>query len=159
MTETNAGPLTGDDHVAATIERIETSWHGLLAALAGVPDDRLAEPGAVGEWAVKDVMGHVAYWDGQAVVAAQRFLAGQAQPKVDWQVINERETAAHRDRSVAEQRAAMERAHAALLDLLRTTPPTDPRVVGLCGCLQGDTFEHYDEHAADVRAWRARAGL
>lgn len=150
---------SGNDAVAATIDRIEGSWRGLIAALAGIPEERLAEPGAVGEWSLKDVMGHVAYWDEQAVAAGERLLRGEPAEEVDWQAANEREAARLAGRSAAEQRTNMARAHAAVLDLLRRTPPSDPRHVGLCGCLQGDTFEHYDEHAADIRAWRERVGV
>ncbi len=160
MSERNeATPDPAGDPLTATEERIEQSWRGLTDALAGVPAAHLDEAGAVGEWSVKDVMGHVAFWDEQAVAAGERLLRGEPAVEVDWQAINEREAAAAAGRSAAEQRAAMDRAHAAVLALLRQTPPSDPRFLGLCGCLRGDTFEHYDEHAADIRAWRARVGL
>ncbi len=141
--------------IEATVARIETSWRGLLDALDGIPNDRLTEPGAVGEWSIKDIMGHIAFWDEQALDAAQRHLAGAPDPEVDVQTQNEREAAARRDVPAATQRTAMEQAHAKTVGLLRSTPEIDPRVAGLCGCLEGDTFEHYDEHAADIRVWRA----
>ncbi len=141
-----------------TIERIETSWRALLDAIEGVPDDRLTEPGVAGDWSIKDLMGHIAFWEEQAFAAAQRHLAGEPDAEVDVQALNEREAAARRDLSAAEQRAAMEQGHATILDLLVSTPEIDPRVAGLCGCLEGDTYQHYDEHAADIRAWRAAQG-
>lgn len=156
---TEPNPRQADDPVTATAEQIERSWQGLLSALDGVPAERLGEPGAVGAWSVKDVMGHVAFWDEQAVAAGERLLRGEPAVEVDWQEVNEREAAAAAGRSAAEQRATMERAHGAVRGLLRGTPPADPRFLGLCGCLRGDTFEHYDEHAADVRAWRERVGV
>ena len=154
----NAG-LADDEAVATALRRIDDSWRGLIAALDGIPDERLAEPGVAGEWSIKDVMGHVAFWDEQAVIAARRHLAGEPPRQVDWQAVNKREAAARAGRSAAEQRAEMERAHEAVVTLLRTTPPTDPNAVGLCGCLEGDTYQHYDKHAADIRAWRERVGV
>lgn len=145
--------------VEATLDRIERSWHGLLDALDGIPADRLAEPGAVGDWSVKDVIGHIAFWDEQAVVAAHREMAGEPALQVDWQAMNEREAAANRDRTAVEQRAKLDRAHAEVVALLRAVPRLDPRSIGLCGCLQEDTYEHYDAHAADIRAWRDRVGV
>ena len=156
--ETGA-PGAAGDLIAETLRKIEASWENLVAALDGIPEERLGEPGAVGEWSVKDVMGHVGFWAEQAVVAAQREMAGEPRLEVDWQAMNEREAAANRGRSAAEQRAAMERGHENALDLLRSAPRLDPRTVGLCGCLQEDTYEHYDAHAADIRAWRERAGV
>jgi hypothetical protein len=148
------------DEIAVALERIEGSWRGLTAALDGIPEERLGEPGAVGEWSVKDVMGHLAFWDEQALLAAERHLAGQAPVRVDdWQAMNEREAAARADRSVAEQRAELERAHGLLVALLRSRPPLDPAAVGLCGCMEEDTYQHYDEHAAEIRAWRERVGV
>jgi hypothetical protein len=145
--------------VEATLDRIERSWHGLLDALDGIPVDRLAEPGAVGDWSVKEVIGHIAFWDEQAVVAAHREMAGEPALQVDWQAMNEREAAANRSRTAVEQRAKLDRAHAEVVALLRAAPRLDPRSIGLCGCLQEDTYEHYDEHAADIRAWRQRVGV
>ncbi len=141
--------------IQETVARIEASWHGLLDAVDGIPNDRLTEPGAVGDWSIKDIMGHIAFWDEQALGAAQRHLASAPDSEVDVQTLNEREAAARRDIAAATQRTTMERAHAKIVGLLLSTPEIDPRVAGLCGCLEGDTFKHYDEHAADIRAWRA----
>lgn len=156
----NEGADAGaDDEIAVALKRIEGSWRRLTAALDGIPEERLGEPGAVGEWSVKDVMGHLAFWDEQALVAAERQLAGQAPAKVvDWQAMNEREAAARADRSAAEQRAELERAHGLIVALLRSRLPLDPATVGLCGCLEEDTYQHFDEHAAEIRAWRDRVG-
>ncbi|MDP9365945.1 MAG: DinB family protein [Chloroflexota bacterium] len=148
------------DEIAVALARLGQSWRGLTEALEGIPEERLAEPGAVGTWSVKDVMGHVAFWDEQALLAAERHLAGQPPVRVpDWDGMNERQAAARADRSVAEQRAEMERAHELIVALLESRPPLDPAAVGLCGCLEEDTYQHYDEHARNVRAWRERVGV
>ena len=148
-----------DRTVTATRDRIETSWRGLQDALDGIPEERLTEPNVVGEWSIKDLLGHVAFWDEQAVLAAQRELAGEPRRELDWEAANARDAAARRDRTLAEQREALDRAHAAVLAILDDAPRLDPRSIGLCGCLKGDTYEHYDGHAADLRAWRERAGV
>ena len=148
------------DEIAVALDRLEVSWRGLTEALAGVPEARLAEAGAVGVWSVADVMGHLAFWDEQALLAAERHLAGQPPAHVaDWQAMNEREAAARAGRSPAEQRAEMERAHELIVALLESRPPLDSAAIGLCGCLEEDTYQHYDEHARDIRAWRQRAGV
>ena len=148
------------DEIGLALERLERSWRGLTEALDGIPEERLGEAGAVGTWSVKDVMGHLAFWDEQALMAAERHLAGQAPVQVpDWERMNERQAAERADRSAAEQRAEMERAHEMIVALLESRPPLDPAAVGLCGCLEEDTYQHYDEHARDIRAWRERVGV
>ena len=153
-----AGP--GSDEIAVALDRLERSWTAWQDVLAGIPEERLSEAGAAGEWSVKDLMGHLAFWDEQALLAAERHLAGQPPVQVpDWQGMNERQAAERSGRSAAEIRAEMEHAHDLIVALLRSRPPLDPAAVGLCGCLEEDTYQHYDEHAADIRAWRARLGV
>ncbi len=159
MTDPNDKTRGEQEIVADTLAKIETSWNGLMEALDGIPDDRLSEPGAIGTWSIKDVMGHIAYWDDQAVINAARFSGGApADAEVDVEAANAREAAAAADRSVDEQRTAMQRAHESVVATLETAPPGGNRV-GLCGCLEEDTFEHYDEHADDIRLWRQQIGL
>ena len=148
-----------EDEITVALEQLEASWRGLTEALAGIPEERLAEPGAVREWSVKDLMGHIAFWDEQALLAAERHLAGQPPAVVpDVQAMSEREAAARAGRTPAEQRAEMERAHELIVALLESRPPLDPSAVGLCGCMEESTYQHYDEHAAQIRAWRERVG-
>lgn len=156
-----AGATDGsEDEIAVALRRLEQSWGALIDALRGIPDERLVEPDAIGTWSVKDVMGHVAFWDEQALLAAERHLAGgEPVEGGDWEGMNERQAAARSDRSAAEQRAGMERAHELIVALLESRPPLDPAAIGLCGCLEEDTYQHYDEHARDILAWRARVGV
>lgn len=148
--------------VKETLANIDRSWSNLLEALDGIPADRLEEPGVVGEWSsVKDVIGHVALWDAQAIQKVHRRAAGEPvdQVQVDWQALNDREAAARRPRPFADLSADMRRNHQQLVDVLRALPPTDPMTADVCAFVPVDTYEHYDEHAAEIRAWRERAGL
>src|SRR5262245_7168689 len=89
---------SADDPFAATLARIDESWRGWLDALAGIPDDRLAEPGVVEQWSIKDFFGHVAFWNAYTVEASRRLLAGEPPWQNDWQAMNRREAAARADR-------------------------------------------------------------
>ena len=59
--------------------RVDASWDGWLAALDGVPAERLIEPGVCGDWSVKDLIGHVAYWDDDALADVERIMKGRGQ--------------------------------------------------------------------------------
>ena len=142
-----------------TLDRIERSWTELLAALDGIPAHRIAEAGVSGVWSVKDLMGHVAVWDAHVVAFAKRRLAGAPPAALDWQRLNEREAAARAGRSVLEQRDEMERTHEAMLAFVRGLQPAELRTKGIRPRIRIDTFEHYAEHARDIRAWRQREGV
>lgn len=145
--------------VADAIARIERSWDRFHAELAPIPRPRLLEAGAVGIWSIKDLLGHLAYWDQAALQAGGRHLAGEADPDLDFDTINAREAALRADRTLDEQWTELNLAHQALLTYIRSQSGDEPAALGLCGCLQGYTYEHYDQHTADVQAWRERAEI
>ncbi len=145
--------------VEETVARIDQSWTGLTEVMDGIPAERLEEPGVSGEWSVKDLIAHVAFWDAQAMEKIHRRAAGEPVRTVDWQAMNDREAAASRSRSLDDLRAELHQAHRQLLDVLGTLPPTDPMTADVCSFVPDDTYEHYDEHAAEIRAWRERVGV
>ena len=79
--------------VAEAIARIERSWQRLNAELDQIPRQRMLESGAVGVWSIKDLLGHIAYWDSEAPGAGQRHLTGEPDPDYDFDAINAREAA------------------------------------------------------------------
>ncbi|CAN5639194.1 hypothetical protein BH23CHL2_BH23CHL2_18730 [soil metagenome] len=128
-------------------QRIDESWDAFLAVIDEVPEDRLEEKGACGEWSVKDLMAHMAYWDDRAIYVADTIGAGNEVEPINWQEVNTQEAALRASWTVEESRAEMHAAHARLLEAVDRHPDLGP------GIWEGNTFEHYDEHAADVRAF------
>jgi len=145
--------------VEETRQKIEAGWGAWLETLRGIPDDRLTEPGACGAWSVKDLIGHVAFWDADAIQDVGAHLGGIPRAEEDVDALNAHVAAANAARGVEELRAEMEWTHAAAVALLAALAPDDPRARAACREIAVDTWEHYDEHAAQVRAWRQRAGL
>lgn len=140
--------------VAEVLQRIDDSWRALLAALDDVPEERLQEPDAVGDWSIKHLYGHIAFWDKLISEKVAAALAGHPISYANWQELNEADHAARLGRSLPEERAAMHQAHAALLASLAS-------LEGLPGAqiddvVKGSTYEHYDEHVVDLRDWLAR---
>ena len=143
--------------VHALLERIDAAWSALMKALDGIPAERLEEPGAVGEWSLKELFGHIAYWDEIAIEDAEKALAGRREAHDNYQEMNEADHRRRLGRSLPEQRAAMHQAHAALIDYL---DDIEGLAAGpLDAAIRGDTYEHYEEHIPDIRAWRERVGL
>jgi len=137
-------------------ERIDTSWHTLLDAVDGVPEPALVAPRAVGDWSVKDILGHVAFWKADTADDAERVAAGgpvdapgDSEP---WQVLNERDAALKAEWPLARVQDDLRQSHARAVAALRRVPAaTFDEVLG-------DFIDHSDEHAAEIRGWRAAAG-
>jgi hypothetical protein len=142
--------------VHALLDRIDEAWRRLLAVLDDVPGYRLADTGAVGDWSVQDLFGHIAFWDRNAIKEMERALAGLPREENAWQAMNDADHAARRGQPLSEQRSAMHQAHAELVARLEAVAgiAAEP----LDAAMRPDTYEHYDEHAKDIREWRERAG-
>ncbi len=140
------------------VDRIERSWQGWVDAVEGIPDDRLADP-AVGHWSTKDLMGHVAFWEDWVIRDCQRIIAGAPDPGEDMDAVNQGQVAESKLAAAAEQRRYRDEAHARLTAFLATIAGDEPTFSQLVKALGGETWGHYDEHAAQVRAWRAAEGI
>lgn len=138
-----------------TNDRLTTSWQGFQAAIDGIPDDRMTELGAVGDWSVKDVLGHVAFWESRAVARMEREERGEPHPDGggDYEPINQEQHRLRAGQSLAEARDELEQTHAQLVGLIGRMPTFDIETIA------GNTWEHYDDHAEDIRRWREREGI
>ncbi len=138
------------------IEQVETSWARLMHAIEGIPDDRMSELGVAGDWSVKDVLSHIAYWEGQAMGDVERALNGEPDPEkdgLDVEAINQNVHAERSDWTIPQMLDEFHGTHERFMAALRQHPNINPSEI------EADTFEHYDEHAADILAWRERVGI
>jgi hypothetical protein len=110
----------------------------------------------IGDWSLKDLFGHLAFWDEHAMEVIERALAGFPREDNAWQEMNETDHAARRDRTLPEQRAAMHQAHAALVERLESVAGIEAARID--EAIRPDTYEHYLDHIKDIRSWRQRAG-
>ena len=139
------------------IERTERQWRAWVDAVEGIPDERLAEP-MVGHWTGKDLLGHVAFWEEWVIGECQRILAGEPNTADDLDPMNQAQVDDSKHASVAEQKRYRDEAHARLMAFLDTVPEETPLFPRLVKALEWETYLHYDEHAAEIRAWRQAHG-
>lgn len=156
MTDETAPRETPRD-VHALLQRIDDAWRAFMAALDGIPEERLADAGVAGEWSAQDLFGHIAFWDRQAIAEIERALAGLPRGDNDWQAMNEADHAARRGRSLAEERSAMHQAHAALVERLEQIAGLDAARID--EAVKGGSYEHYEEHIPDIEQWRRQTGV
>src|SRR5680860_541717 len=55
------------------LQRIDTSWQDLQQVLQGIPPEWASEPGAAGDWSVKDLLGHITFWERNCATDVQRL--------------------------------------------------------------------------------------
>jgi hypothetical protein len=137
------------------LHREASSWEGLMAAVARVPEDRRTEPGAVPGWSVADLVWHCGYWVDDAARRIESIASGTPEPddaEAVWQKTNdeiaEESKAMSWDEIVSRSEAARERIRAVLSSLSDVPPAAESEFVG-------ETFEHYDEHAAEIERFAA----
>jgi hypothetical protein len=141
------------------LQRIDESWSDFLDAIDGISDERMEDPGVAGEWSVKNLLGHIAFWEERASGHIERALAGLPDEESDEVVegLNATDHAARQGRTLSEERSALHRAHAAVTELLESVEGLD--ATDLDEAIRWDTYQHYAEHAPDIREWRRRVGL
>jgi hypothetical protein len=149
------------DQVQRLLDRLEAAWAALTESYAGVPDAKLVEPGVVDDWSVKDVLAHVTTWEQEALRHLPLIIAGGTPPRYAAQggidAFNARATADGRRRSLAEVLRRRDETHARLLEFIRSQPAgTFAGQARARRRLRLDTYGHYPEHTAAIRAWRER---
>jgi len=149
------------------LEAIQKERAAFEAAWAGLTAEQMTAPGVMGEWSVKDILGHVAMWESRLVTilystereVAPKMLHGQAE--VD--KVNAESFAEQRERPLDRVLADFHAVHAQLikrLDLLKERDlSAAKRFEWMEGeplekLVAGDTFEHYAEHRAAIEVWR-----
>jgi hypothetical protein len=143
------------------LARIDARWRDFNQALDGLPDATMLEKGVVEGWSVKDVMAHVATWDGETLKALPLIMQSKRPPRyggVD--NFNARRYETNAGLSLPEAREALASTHQRLLDFLAGVPElwfaTETRFRHR---LRLDTWGHYPEHTEAIRAWRRSKGI
>jgi hypothetical protein len=132
------------------LRREEEAWRDFAGVIAAVPVDRRSVEGVVPGWSTHDLLWHCAYWTGFAGGVLDKVRAGDADPeggqppeedilaegrRTTWDVALERAV------------AGRERARAALSAFDGAIPELAAQ------WFREDTFEHYDEHAEQIRVF------
>jgi mycothiol maleylpyruvate isomerase-like protein len=130
------------------IDRINATWATWLEVIEGIDPAAIDEAGVCGSWSTKDLIGHVAVWDREAAETARRESMGEAHPLFDWRRVNENEAERRRNSSLETLTGQMHAVHADLMTTLADSPALEASWVA------DNTYEHYPQHIAQIRAWR-----
>jgi hypothetical protein len=126
------------------------AWRAFSEAVAAVPEDRRGAEGVVPGWSTHDLVWHCVYWADFTGSVLERIQAGDPEPESG----EESEAdilAAGRDVTwdevIARAEQGRDRVRSALSAFDREIPELAVKWFG------EDTFDHYDEHAAQIRAF------
>jgi|GEM_PF-214819 len=150
--------------VLSQIQAERDLWHELVAA---VGEDRMEEPGPMGEWTFKDLAGHLLGWRERTIA---RIEAGpNSNPPTPWPAelesdddINAWIYEQHRNRPLRDVLDDMDRSYDRLADAIRRVPEGDLTNPGRFGWLgetrlfEVDFADHLrEEHEPSIRTWLA----
>jgi hypothetical protein len=152
---------TNEDQVKKLLKRLDTAWVAFKESYAGLPDERLSEPGVVDNWSVKDILAHVTTWEEEALKHLPLIIAGGRPPRyvayggID--AFNARMTEQKRGLSLSDVRRQLDETHRRLIDFIQSAP-TDQfaRETRARRRLRLDTYGHYRIHTEAIREWRKR---
>ncbi|WP_376792753.1 DinB family protein [Thermoflexus sp.] len=151
------------------IRRIQEERERLLKALEGLPPEALSQEPVFGEWTVKDILAHIAVWQGRLITILFQLEQGRrpkdlglSEAEVD--ALNERFYLEQKDRPLERVLADFHGTYQQLLKRLDrfsdadlTQPGRFPGVSGpLWELIAADTFEHDAEHRVDIERWLER---
>jgi hypothetical protein len=132
------------------LQREDQAWLAFVDAFAAVPDDERDQQGVVPGWSTQDLVWHCGYWAGYVGDALERIGRGETLPDQDWDAVNDKVIEDGRgmlwDEIIVQSEHNRERARAALQALSTITDEALEEFTG-------ETYEHYEEHAAEIRAF------
>lgn len=153
---------TAQERVEKLIGKLDASWREFHEAYGGLSEEELLEPGVTGEWSVRDLIAHIAWWEEEALKHLPLILDGGRPQRYSVKyggidAFNAMMTRQKRDLSLDEVLDESEETHRRLVAYIRSIPADafvgDTRARRR---LRLDTYGHYPIHTRDIREWRER---
>ena len=133
-----------DDRIGI-LQDISKSWLALVKVIRPMTDEQMMIPDQVDDWSIKDIMAHIAFWEGRVIHNIGLLERGETPPETgDFEPINQQEATRSRSASLDDVKAQFDGTHVQLMELLEVTPHLSRELVA------GNTYEHYDEHLEDI---------
>jgi hypothetical protein len=130
-----------------------TAWARLDAAVQAVPDTRRNDRDVVPGWSTQVLLWHCVFWADFVAQVVEAAAAGVEGPTdADWDAVNEQVARDGAAMTWDEVNAGAERARARVRDAIASLRP-EQLTEDLVKEISGETYEHYDEHAAEIEAF------
>lgn len=144
--------------------RLEGEWASLMESFYGLSDSALNQPGAVGHWSIRDLLGHITTWENEALISLPVILEGKPLPRyassggID--AFNAREQDRKRRMTLVDLNRDLAATHERLIAYVESVPETDyAQESRFLKRLRQDTYGHYREHTNHVLRWRTEQNV
>jgi len=156
------------------VAKLETNRDELLNLLANLSDEQLTTIPVIGEWTIKDAVGHVSYWE-QVIHdhVRESIVEGRPHPMRDDEndnIVNPREAAKRKDWSWQRVRAEFENTRRALIERVESLSEEQLAFVvpnpwwgetgfySVGAMIESDALGHCREHSEQIKRWRLGIG-
>lgn len=147
------------------IALIDKTWTAFRSSIDGLTPDQMQQPGASGEWSVKDILAHVTTWEAESLEHLPRMARGEKNASyrhlyggID--AFNELMIARKRELPLDDVLRELDETHARLVEYVATAPEEQFAPKNRCRARLGwDSHKHYPHHEQAIRAWRAAQGI
>lgn len=135
---------------------LENEWKALQVTWEGLADNVLMEPGVVGQWSLRDLLAHITTWEEEVLKSLPVIMEGHRLPRYgDIDAFNARDQEKKRSLALSEVKRELATTHEKLLRFLVSLPEVaKSQERRFLHRLRLDTYNHYREHAAEIREWR-----
>jgi len=133
------------------LHREDEAWSEFVDAFDAISEDSRDVEGVVPGWSTKDLVWHCGYWTGYVAGVLERIARGEStEDSQDWDAFNAIVIQEGRAMSWDEIIVRSEQNRVRAREALQALPElTDEAITEFTG----ETFEHYDEHATEIRAF------
>ena len=158
------------------LDKIATSYGNWQALVAQVPRERMGEPGFAGDWSLKDVIAHITVYERWTADKLEADVRTETLERpVPWGPadgnttdMDARNAAYHRhyrEMPLDDVLAAAQEHHQRLVAAIERLAESDINETqkftwtgggALWQVIEGNSYEHYDDHQPGVRAWLER---
>jgi hypothetical protein len=145
------------------IQKIDHAWNEFRASYASLPAESLLQPGASGEWSVKDIIAHVTAWEGEALKYLPLILEGRRTPRYSVlyggiDAFNALVVDTSRTISLDKVLRQAVETHTGLIAYLEAAPEEQfASETRFRRRIRLDTYSHYPVHTQGIREWRVKA--
>ena len=138
------------------LARIDRAWSAFTLSYDGLDADVANEPGAVGDWSVKDIVAHVTTWEEETLKNLPLIMKGLRTSRYgDIDRFNAEHVAKNRHLALSEVLQQLSETHRRLIAFLEVVPESQfATETHFRRRLRLDTYGHYPDHTASIWMWR-----
>jgi len=145
------------------LDRLAADRSDTLSTLQGISSARMTAPRMIGDWSVKDVLGHISAWEREAVVAIAQILAGERPDLMDisdFDAFNAEKVAVRRDWPLDDVLGELNESRRELWQAIEGLSEAQFEEATAFPALQGHSVRqlldwgHDRQHHPELEAWR-----